>query len=68
MLEVYWSKVNLNMFLAEAFKIKCTDAKPGSQPSRPGTKHFFTNCLFCMFHPCKKCFAKDHCLENKATL
>lgn len=37
MLEVYCSKVHLNMILGEAFKIKCIDARPGGQPSRPGT-------------------------------
>lgn len=36
MLEVYCSKVHLNMILGEAFKIKCIDARPGGQPSRPG--------------------------------
>lgn len=40
MLEVYCSKVHLNMILGEAFKIKCIDARPGGQPSRPGTQHF----------------------------
>ncbi|XXG89638.1 hypothetical protein AAC387_Pa12g1592 [Persea americana] len=36
MLEVYCSKVHLNMILGEAFKIKCIDARPGGQQSRPG--------------------------------